>query len=115
MTDSVLSQPQVQVICALSKGVNTTDAAAQAGVDRQTIAQWRRNSLPFREALAHAQYDRAMFFREKAKDLAGLAYQTLRDLYNDPKTAPSIRLRARQVYREGRRVSASKRTGPRPT
>ena len=94
MTDSVLSQPQVQVICALSKGVNTTDAAAQAGVDRQTIAQWRRNSLPFREALAHAQYDRAMFFREKAEEMVDLAFETLDALLTDPKASASVRLKA---------------------
>src|SRR5450631_2623332 len=92
--DSSLSAPQLQVIDALSAGVNSTDAAAQAGVHRNTIANWRRNYLPFRESLANAQYDRALLFREKAEDMVDLAYQTLHDLMNDPKASPSVRLKA---------------------
>src|SRR5450631_3665314 len=92
--DSSLSAPQLQVIDALSAGVNSTDAAAQAGVHRNTIANWRRNYLPFRESLANAQYDRALLFREKAEDMVDLAYQTLHDLMNDPKSSPSVRLKA---------------------
>ncbi len=79
---------------ALSEGMNSTDAAAQAGVHRNTIAHWRRNSLPFRESLAHARYDRAMFFREKAEDMVDLAFQTLRDLLNNPEASPTVRLKA---------------------
>ena len=79
---------------ALSEGMNSSNAAAQAGVHRNTIAFWRRNSLPFRESFAHAQYDRAMFFREKAEEMVDLAYQTIHDLLNDPKTSPSVRLKA---------------------
>ncbi len=94
MSDSSVSSQQLQVIIALSEGMNSTDAAAQAGVHRNTIAHWRRNSLPFRESLAHAQYDRAIFFREKAEDMVDLAYQTFHDLLVDPKTSPSVRLKA---------------------
>ena len=64
MFDAALSPQQLQVIDALSDGVSSTDAAAQAGVHRNTIAHWRRNSLFFREALADAQYDRALGFRD---------------------------------------------------
>jgi hypothetical protein len=64
MTDSGLSTQQIAAICALSSGATSTDAAAQAGVHRNTIANWRRNLLPFHYALANAQYDRALFFRD---------------------------------------------------
>ena len=94
MLDSLISQPQLKVIMALSEGLSSTDAAAQAGVHRNTIACWRRNSLPFRESLADAQYDRAMFFREKVEALIDLAFKTLDDLLADPKTSPSVRLKA---------------------
>jgi hypothetical protein len=94
MSDSTVSQQQLQVITALSEGMNSTGAAAQAGVHRNTIAYWRRNSLPFREALAHAQYDRALLFREKAEEMVDLACQTLRNLMDDPKTSASVRLKA---------------------
>jgi hypothetical protein len=94
MPDSTVSEQQLQVIMALSEGMSSTDAAAQAGVHRNTIAYWRRNSLPFRESLAHAQYDRALFFREKAEEMVDLAWQTVRNLMNDPNTSPSVRLKA---------------------
>jgi hypothetical protein len=92
--DSSLSPQQLQVITLLSEGVNSTDAAAQAGVHRNTIAHWRRNYPPFRESLAHAQYDRAIFFREKAEGMVDLACQTLHNLLKDPTASPSVRLKA---------------------
>jgi hypothetical protein len=64
---------QLAVICALSCGATATEAAEQAGVHRNTISNWRRNALPFQYAFAHAQYDRALLFREKAEALADLA------------------------------------------
>lgn len=94
MSDSFISQQQQLVIIALSEGMNSTDAAAQAGVHRNTIANWRRNSLPFREMLAHAQYDRAMFFREQAEEMAAQAFETLHALLTDPHASPSVRLKA---------------------
>src|ERR1019366_7401792 len=94
MLDSLISSQQLQVIMTLSEGMNSTDAAAQAGVHRNTIANWRRNSLPLREMLAHAQYDRAMFFREKAEEMVDLAFETLDALLTDPKASASVRLKA---------------------
>ena len=67
MSDSLISSQQLQVIMALSEGMSATAASAQAGVHRNTIANWRRNSLPFRESLADAQYDRASSSARKSK------------------------------------------------
>jgi hypothetical protein len=94
MTDSGLSDQQLAVICALSSGATSTDAAAQAGVHRNTIANWRRNRLPFQYALANAQYDRALFFREKIEEQAGRAVETIQQILTDPKAPASVRLRA---------------------
>jgi hypothetical protein len=94
MFDEALSPEQLIVIIALSEGVNLTDAAAQAGIHRNTIANWRRNSLFFREALADAQYDRALFFRDQAEDRLDLAFKTVDSVLNDPKASPSVRLKA---------------------
>ena len=94
MFDAALSPQQQQVIDALSDGVNSTDAAAQAGVHRNTIANWRRNSLFFREALADAQYDRALLFRDKTEHRLDLALQTLDGVLTDPKASASVRLKA---------------------
>jgi transposase-like protein len=94
MTDFGLSPKQIAVIDALSSGVNFTTAAEQVGVHRNTIAGWRRNHLPFQHALSHAQYDRALLYREKTEELADLAIAALRKILSDPGTSPSVLLRA---------------------
>jgi transposase-like protein len=94
MSDYGLSPQQLAVICALSTGATMTAAAEQAGVHRNTINNWRRNLLYFQHALADAQYDRACHFREKTEDLLDLAIETIRNILNDPKAPPSVRLKA---------------------
>src|SRR5208283_466634 len=89
-----LTPQQLQVVDALSNGATLTDAAAQAGIHRNTIANWRLNSGDFREALAHAHHDRAVLYRDRAIDLADLAFEALRSVLTDPKSSPSVRLRA---------------------
>jgi transposase-like protein len=85
---------QLAVICALSSGATATEAADQAGVHRNTISNWRRNALPFQYAFAHAQYDRALFYREKAEALADLAIQTIQQILTDPNAPAGVRLKA---------------------
>ena len=92
--DYGVSSQQLAVICALSSGATLIAAAEQAGVHRNTINNWRRNCLPFQQALSHAQYDRALMFREKAEALADLAFQAIHQILADPKTPASVRLRA---------------------
>jgi hypothetical protein len=77
MSDELLTPQQLIVINALTEGVNSTDAAAQAGVHRNTIANWRRNSLFFRGSLADAQYDRVLGFREKMEGKLDRALDTI--------------------------------------
>jgi preprotein translocase subunit SecA len=88
-----LTQQQFQVIDALSHGATMTDAAAQAGIHRNTIGNWRASD-DFREALASAHYDRAVFYRDRAVELADLAFEALRKVLTDPKSSPSVLLRA---------------------
>jgi uncharacterized protein YecA (UPF0149 family) len=94
MNDSHLSSQQFQVIDALSSGANLTQAAAQAGVHRNTVANWRSSSPQFQQALADLESDRALIFRERAQELAGLAFDSLREVLKDPKASPSVRLKA---------------------
>ena len=94
MHDHALSTQQLDVISALSSGATMTAAAAQAGIHRNSISYWRRNHLPFEHALADAQYDKAMLFREKTEDLVELAVQTIRDILADPEAPASVRLKA---------------------
>jgi preprotein translocase subunit SecA len=88
-----LTPQQHQVIDALSHGATMTDAAAQAGIHRKTIGNWRASD-DFREALASAHYDRAALYRDRAVDLADLAFEAIRKVLTDPKSSPSVLLRA---------------------
>ena len=90
----ILTPPQLQVVDALSNGASVTAAAAQAGIHRNTIANWRLNSPDFREALAIAHHERAVLYRDRAVDLADLAFEAIRTVLTDPNSSPSIRLRA---------------------
>ena len=91
--DYGLSPLQVSVITALSAGASTLDAAAEAGIHRNTIFGWRRNNIAFQHALAHAHYDRALAAREKAEELLDRATETIRAILEDPKAPAGVRLR----------------------
>ena len=93
MNESQITTPMSQVIDALLSGANLT-AAAQAGVHRNTIANWRSNSPAFRQALAQAQSDRELLYRERAEALADLAFDSLHEILKDPKASSSVRLKA---------------------
>jgi uncharacterized protein YchJ len=92
MTDYGLTSQQFTVICALSNGATAAGAAEQAGVHRNTIANWRRNTLPFQYALAHAQYDRALLFREKSEALADLAILQIVSTPPEPKKQVTLEI-----------------------
>jgi hypothetical protein len=94
MPDSALDAPQLQVIDALLNGANLNAAAGQAGVHRNTIANWRHTSPAFEAALHDAQNDRADLLRECAVARAEVAFQALEQILQDPKSSPSARLRA---------------------
>jgi hypothetical protein len=94
MNDSHLSSQQFQVIDALSSGASLTQAAAAAGVHRNTIANWRSSSPQFQQALADLESGCALIFRERAQQLADLAFDSLREVLQDPKSSPSVRLKA---------------------
>ena len=88
MFDAPLTPEQLIVITALTEGLTSTDAAAQAGVHRNTIANWRRNSLFFRESLADAQYDRALLYRDRMEEKFELALENLGAILRRLQTAP---------------------------
>ena len=94
MHDYALSAQQLAVICALSSGATTTGAAQASDLHRNTINNWRRNSLPFQRALADAQYDKALLYREKLEELFDQAILALQSILLDPKASPSVRLKA---------------------
>ena len=91
---NVLPVQQERDIAAISNGASFTEAAAEAGIHRNTITCWRRTSDRFRESLAQAEYDHAMLHREHAEALAELALNTIREILIDLKAWPSVRLKA---------------------
>ena len=94
MLDYALTPEQLTVICALSSGATITQAAEEAGLHRNTINNWRRNSLPFQHALDEAQYDRALYYREQAEALIPQAFEAINQILADPKTPAGVRLKA---------------------
>lgn len=82
------------VLNALATGASVNQAAAEAGIHRNTIANWRNDVPGFQMALSSAQYDRALHFREAAAEMTDLAFHTLRAIMSDEKATPSVRLRA---------------------
>jgi transposase-like protein len=89
-----LSKVQQLVLTQLASGQTINEAAAAAGVHRNTIANWRRSSESFRNHWHTMQYEQAMHWRDEMQSLAPIAIKTLQDLLIDPKTPPTVRLRA---------------------
>jgi uncharacterized protein YecA (UPF0149 family) len=94
MLDSQITTQQLAVISALTSGATIAAAAAEAGIHRNTIAYWRRNLLPFREALCDANYEKVLAFREQSEQLAPLAFQTIRQILENEAAPASVRLKA---------------------
>lgn len=94
--DLDLTTAQQQVLSQLACGVTVAAAAEAAGVHRNTVSVWRRSSAIFREALETAQYEQAMHWRDQLQRLAPVAIACLNEILLNPKTPPSILLRAAQ-------------------
>jgi hypothetical protein len=94
MPEIVFSTEQTLALDAIAAGASLTQAADQAGVHRNTIANWRRANIGFQLALCNAQYDRTLLFRENAEELLQLALDNIRGILTDPKASPSVRLKA---------------------
>jgi AcrR family transcriptional regulator len=88
-----LSPVQAQVIAALAQGRTITDAARDAGLHRTTIHHWFRTEPTFNTAFQGAQREYVETLQDGMRDLAARAVETLRNLLDDPKTPPAVRLR----------------------
>jgi len=94
MAEFTFTDQQTIALDAIAAGASITNAADQAGVHRNTIANWRRTNIGFNLALCNAQYDRALLIREHAEELLPSALDTVRAILTDPKASPSVRLKA---------------------
>jgi len=90
----LLTPAQEAVICLISAGSTIVAAAEAAGVHRNTILSWRRNSAHFRLALRLASEEKALFWRDQTEQLAAAAVEALRSMLADPTAPASVRLKA---------------------
>jgi transposase-like protein len=94
MLSMSLSPVQQQVLTLLASGSTISAAAAESGIHRNTVANWRRSSEIFRDTLASMQYEQTMHWRDQIEAIAGAALAALQALIADPTTPASVRLRA---------------------
>jgi hypothetical protein len=92
--DPNLSPIQHHVLSLLAQGVSTTEAAAAAGVHRNTVGTWRRTNPAFARELEFAARERSMFWHDQAAALAEKAVAVLSEILDDKSASPSLRLRA---------------------
>jgi hypothetical protein len=94
ISNANLSPVQAQVVTALAQGRSVTAAALEAGIHRSTIHHWFRHEPAFETAVEQARAEYSATLNDGMRDLAARALETLRDLLDDPKTPPAIRLKA---------------------
>jgi hypothetical protein len=88
-----LTPKQDQVLALISAGFSTIAAAQQAGIHRNTVANWLR-SEQFKSALADARNEKQLLYWDQAEILAAEAIADLRKLKDDPQAPAAVRLRA---------------------
>jgi transposase-like protein len=105
-----LTPVQQNVIAAITGGASMKAAAEAAQIHRNTISYWRQTSQNFREALSHAQYDKALFIREEAETRVSQAFTAIDTLLASPDTSDAARLNAAKYIIE----KASTPPSPKP-
>jgi transposase-like protein len=89
-----LPPAQEQVLAAIVGGATMKAAAEAASIHRNTISYWRQTSLPFREALSQAQYDKAIFIREEAENHVADSFAAIHAILTKPDASDAARLNA---------------------
>jgi hypothetical protein len=92
--DPNLSPMQHHVLSLLAQGVSTPEAAAAAGVHRNTVGTWRRTNPAFAREIEFAARERSMFWHDQAAALAEKAVTVLSEILDDKSASPALRLRA---------------------
>jgi hypothetical protein len=85
---------QELVLAMLSAGKKISEAAESTGIHRNTVGNWLRSSQQFRDGLAFAQYNQALFARECAEELVDDAWFEIKYLLKDTDASPAVRLKA---------------------
>ena len=98
-----LTTTQQQVLALISAGFTATAAAGQAGVHRNTVANWLQ-STEFKSALERARSQKELLYWDEAEALAAEAIGNLRELMHDPEVPAAVRLKAIVVMLEHARI-----------
>ena len=88
-----LTTPQQKVLALIACGFTATAAAEQAGVHRNTVANWLRID-EFRSALVRAREEKEILYWDQAEALAAFSIVNLRRLAVDASVPPAVQLKA---------------------
>ena len=88
-----LTTPQQKVLALIASGFTATAAAEQAGVHRNTVANWLRID-EFRSALVRAREEKEILYWDEAETLAAFGIANLRRLAVDTSVPASVQLKA---------------------
>jgi hypothetical protein len=92
--DHNLTDVQYNVLNYLASGLSISEATRAAGVQRNTVTNWRYEVPGFAALFQEALAERAIIFREQADALVGKALAALRAILIDDEASASVRLRA---------------------
>ncbi len=84
---------QITVLQALAAGATVTAAAQLASVSRPTVYRWTDDPA-FQQALAFAEQEYALTIRDRMQSLRAKALDKLEQVLDNPKSSPSVLLRA---------------------
>jgi hypothetical protein len=90
----LLPLPELRAFEVLAAGGTVAEAAARAGVHRNTVARWTREGAPLAAALAELRRERLAAARARLVAAAGGAVEVLAELAADPCAPPAVRVRA---------------------
>jgi hypothetical protein len=93
-TTPTLTEQQHRIIARLASGWSINLAAKSEGIHRNTVGNWRRTNPTFARELEFAASEQRRCWQDEAVQRAPLAIQTIGECITDPKTSPSVRLRA---------------------
>ena len=92
--DPTLTPEQHHILALLAEGRSLTEAAAEVGIHRNTVRNWRRTVPAFARECEFAIQEQALVWHEHALQLAPRAAAVLNEILHDPAVSPALRLRA---------------------
>jgi hypothetical protein len=92
-----LTPIQLQIVDSVANTSSLGMAIEEAGLKRNIVTEWRHTNPAFNEALEQAIRDRAVVNQERIQALVFPSIAVLRQILDDRKASPSVRLRAVQM------------------